>query len=179
MDKLVWVDIETTGLRPDKDAILEIGIVITDLELENENFHNWVCRPSLDISIKDIDPYVFNMHSTSGLWQSSLAAEIDFHVAVGCAKRFLEEQNALGLPMTGSSIHFDRAFLKAQAPSLDKLFHYRNIDVSTMKNLVEIYHPDIFESRPQGEKKHRAVDDCFDSIAELKHYVNALGWELV
>lgn len=186
-EKLVWVDIETTGLDPDKDLILELGIVVTDSNLDVVNQQSWIFVPYMDKSILDITPAVVEMHTKNGLWlewsananasgRDHLDANDD---VISDVRLFLEEAGALGLPMAGSTVHFDRKFLQAHFPEIHRLFHYRNIDVSTIKNLARIYRPKLYESAPlPREKTHRPLADLRDSIAELRHYLEGMKWML-
>lgn len=171
---LPWIDIETTGLDAEEDAILEIGVVITNEKLEKIAFKDWVIKPSRPQAITEISPYVMEMHQKSGLWLESLSSErelegIELEVA-GFILKHCERA-----PACGSSVHFDRRFLKAQAPEIDQAFHYRNIDVSTLKNLCAIYCPEANETAPEPRGHHRAMDDLYDSIELLRHYLKALG----
>lgn len=177
-ENLAWIDIETTGLRPKKDAILEIGLVVTTKRLDVVSSKNWVIRPSTLVPVVQIDPYVFKMHNSSELWEQSINSELCLIRATDEATGFLQEYCALGSPACGSSVHFDRGFLKAQAPRLDQAFHYRNIDVSTIRNLMEIHKPEVFESRPKDENRHRAIPDLINSIDTLRHYLQAMDIRL-
>jgi oligoribonuclease len=172
-ENLAWLDLETTGLRPDEDAILEIGVVITDRELNTVNQLALVTQPSRNVPITEIDPYVAEMHSKSGLWLECLGAKgaFTFEHACSLARDFIFENKAAGSPMCGSTISFDRGFLKAQSPLLNGAFHYRNIDVSTLKNVMRLHFPAAPQWSPMTGPKHRALDDLHNSICEYGHYL--------
>lgn len=170
---IVVVDIETTGLEPNDNLILELGMIITDDNFNLLTSFNKICHYSKeDLSdINPIDPIVQEMHEASGLWTLVRGQQsIELEDVEEAAVRFLNEFNATGNPMCGSSVHFDRAFIKLCMPKLNNLFHYRNIDVSTVKNLCEKWNPEVFEKRPEGRKVHRVIFDCIDTIAELRYY---------
>lgn len=171
--KFVVVDIETTGLDPDNHQILEIGVVLCNADLAILNTYNLVF-PYVPLE-NELDPVVLEMHTKNGLLPlcernttlESMEGNPDWDYSL---TQFLEMCNATGLPMCGSSVHFDRAFLKKYTPKFEGLFHYRNIDVSTIKNLAELWNEGAFKGRPEGDKQHRALPDCYDTIEELKYY---------
>jgi oligoribonuclease len=157
-ENLCWLDLETTGLDPLCDAILELGITITTKQLEPVASKSWVFRPSRNIRLKEIDPFVWKMHQDNNLWNESLTAPIGFDLSVDQAGVFISEHKAKGSPLCGSTISFDRNFLKVQAPELLQVLHYRNIDVSTLKNMMAIHFPSAppFE-KPKGN--HRVLGE--------------------
>jgi len=173
-ENLAWLDLETTGLRPNEDAILEIGIVITNKELDTVGEHAWVVRPSKSVPITEIDPYVFRMHDKNGLWAECFALDCggDFGQALNEARDFVREHGAAGSPLCGSTINFDRGFLQAQAPELLRVFHYRNIDVSTLRTMFAMHFHSIERWSPAEDAKHRALDDLHNTIAEYRHYLD-------
>lgn len=177
--RLAWIDLETTGLRPGKDAILEIGVIITDGTLRELASECWVIQPSLPVPIHEIDPKAMEMHHSNGLWVESLSSKISLGNTVLFKVIDFLNKHSYGtekMICCGSTVGFDRAFLKAQAPKLDDAFHYRSIDVSSVKLLVQMFMPLEAGQRPREEKKHRTLSDLRDSIAELKFYVACLGW---
>jgi oligoribonuclease len=174
---LTWIDIETTGLDPNRDGIMEIGVVITsdDARLHVRNESSWVVRPSRDVPIGNIHPEVARMHSESGLWAESLSSRLSLtFIEPEIAQFIIDHTEDAPSPACGSTVWFDRSFLRVQAPSIDKAFSHRNLDVSSIKELVRRIAPDVYERLPQGEKKHRVLDDIYFSIAELRYYIEAL-----
>jgi oligoribonuclease len=174
---LAWVDIETTGLDPLNDLILEVGVLITDENLAEIAATSLVVGyPGFDARSMAID-YVKEMHDKSGLWEDVAASETPLGPVSKALAYWLDYARGAGLPMAGSSIHFDRQFLAHRMPEFEALFHYRNIDVSTVKELCRLWRPDLFAGRPFAgreapAKPHRVLDDLRDSVAELSYYRN-------
>jgi oligoribonuclease len=167
---LCWLDLETTGLDSRSCAILEIGIVITDMDLDVIAERSWVIIPSKDVRISNINSNVWKMHTDNGIWVESLESSLPLNSAVYSASEFIERHGAKGSPLCGNTISFDRAFLKAQAPELLQSLHYRNVDVSTLKNVFALHFPQVHSfEKPKGN--HRAIEDLHNSIAEYKHYL--------
>lgn len=172
-ENLAWLDIETTGLvDPEiEHAILEVGITITTKDLEPVASKSFAVIPSRNVPITSIDPYVFNMHTASGLWAECFSAEA---MSLGSAsyrlRQFMMDNGAVGSPMCGNTINFDRAFTVSQISNLNQLFHYRNIDVSTLKNVMKMHFPDVapFE---KPSTPHRVLGDLELTIAEYRYYL--------
>lgn len=169
-ENLCWLDLETTGLNAYECAILELGIVITNKSLDVIAERSWVFRPSRNIRLTEIDPFVWKMHQDNNLWNESIAAKASLDLAVNMAAKFIETYRAKGSPLCGNTISFDREFLKVQVPELLQVLHYRNIDVSTLKNVFAVHFPNvpIFPKRPSN---HRVIGDLKESIAEYRHYL--------
>ena len=169
---LAWIDIETTGLNPRSHYMLEVALVITDNELEVVRCKDFVL-PATSLSLDAMDDYVRGMHSKSGLldlcldkWTHPTSAEL----ALGKIMDQYFPQDAKP-PMCGSTVSFDRGFIDKYMPLLGKRFHYRNIDVSTIKELSAVWAPDVYAGRPSEEPKaHRALTDVLHSIEELRYY---------
>lgn len=176
MDEInrIWVDVETSGLDPEKDYLLEVGIVLTDRWGGSIAEDSWLLDTVLP---KEVDPFVVEMHNKSGLWNdlTDSTATLTQIEATDRILDFLTIHNIRysSLPMCGSSVHFDRSFLKKFLPEVEKHFHYRNIDISTLKLLCEDLNPELYaklDSETQPAKKHRAISDCYDTINEYKFY---------
>ena len=169
-DNLIWIDLEMTGLDTDNDSILEIATIVTDKELnvlaEGPVF---AIRHEVD-RLESMDSWNRNQHSKSGLWQQVLDSTTDHAQAEQATLEFLKTWTPAGKsPMCGNSICQDRRFLHRQMPRLEKYFHYRNLDVSTLKELARRWAPHVL-SGVSKEAAHTALSDVRDSIAELRHY---------
>ncbi len=168
---LIWIDCEMTGLNPEKDCLVEIAVVITDIQLN-------VVDPGLDLVIKPredslagMGEYVRNMHTTSGLINEfSKGLEIKDAEArvLEYIKKFVPTANVA--PLAGNTIGTDRMFIARYMPELDAHLHYRNIDVSTIKELAKRWFPRAYFQAPKKEGGHRALADILESIEELRHY---------
>lgn len=176
---IVWVDLETTGLDPAKETPLELGYIFTDDYLNEIKRGSTVihCDESVRGNCHDI---VQKMHDKSGLWQECFASDntaewVDAGFAKGLAK--LKEENGESSPLAGSSVHFDRKFMEKYFPKSLSLLHYRNIDVSSWKEVIKRTHPELEFNKDASPniKPHRALQDLDNSIAELKHYLSFFG----
>lgn len=168
----VWIDLETTGLNPDTDCILEIGVMITDRDLDEIARAQWFVDDgdALD-RIANADDVVRKMHEKSGLWRELATAPARNRsrvVAESECAAFIREHCPDPLPLAGSTIGFDRSFLRVHAPRVLDVVHYRSLDVSSLKLLANAWgYPPAVKTR---EAVHRAIPDLEDSIAELRHY---------
>ncbi len=170
---LVWMDLEMTGLEPDQDVILEIATLITDADL-----HVLAKGPELvihhpDHVLKSMNPWCIEHHGASGLTARVKASQILQAKAEAETLDFLQAYfSSQGItdapPLCGNSIHQDRRFLRRYMPQLEGFFHYRNLDVSTIKELVRRWYPSV--EIPAKKESHRALDDINESIAELAYY---------
>lgn len=173
--RLIWIDLEMTGLDTLTDSILEIATVVTDAEL-----HILAEGPELAIRhplerLQAMDDWNRNQHSSSGLWQRVLDSTVSLQEAENRTLRFLEQWVQPNTsPICGNSICQDRRFLHRQMPLLEDFFHYRNLDVSTIKELARRWAPEILEGFGK-ESAHTAMSDVHDSIAELRHYRAFMG----
>ncbi|WP_104166623.1 oligoribonuclease [Cryobacterium sp. N22] len=170
-DRLVWIDCEMTGLDINNDELVEIAVVVTDFDLN-------ILDPGLDIVIKpdasalaNMGDFVRNMHTSSGLIEEIpngvSVAEAEYQVLEYVLRFVPEDQRA---PLAGNSIGTDRAFLARYMPRLDKQLHYRNVDVSSIKELAHRWFPRAYFNAPAKDGGHRALADILESIRELAYY---------
>ena len=169
-DRLVWIDLEMTGLDTGADSILEIATVVTDSQL------NVLAEgPELAIAhplpvLEAMDEWNRNQHGRSGLWQRVLDSDVTLAQAEARTVAFLAQWvPAKASPMCGNSICQDRRFLHRRMPALECHFHYRNLDVSTIKELARRWAPQVMSGFSKVAA-HTALSDVRDSIAELRYY---------
>ena len=176
IDRLVWIDLEMTGLDPERDVVLEIAALVTDSELEpvGEGVDIVVAQPAS--ALEGMADIVRDMHARSGLTDAVLAATTslaDAEAAVlDMVKRHVPEPRAV--PLCGNSIATDRTFLVRHMPALDAWLHYRMVDVSSIKELAKRWYPDAYHHAPQKAGGHRALADIEESVAELRYYRSAI-----
>ncbi|MBJ7398354.1 MAG: oligoribonuclease [Actinobacteria bacterium] len=169
---LVWMDLEMTGLDPATEVIVEIATLITDDEL------NIIAEgPDLVISqpealLAAMDPFVVEMHTTSGLLTAIRASTVTLEQAGLQTLEFIKQHipEPRTIPLCGNSIGTDRRFLAKYFPDIENHLHYRSVDVSTIKELVKRWYPGLEIARPTKSGAHRALDDVRESIRELKFY---------
>lgn len=174
-DHLIWVDLEMTGLNPDADSILEIATLVTDKELN-------VLAKGPEFAIRHdaarleaMDDWNRNQHRKSGLWQRVLDSNVTLGIAESVTVEFLTNWVPSGKsPMCGNSICQDRRFLYRLMPRLERFFHYRNLDVSTIKELARRWAPEVARGMVK-ESTHTALSDIHDSITELRYYRQFMG----
>ena len=174
-NRLIWIDLEMTGLDPDSDTILEIATLITDADLNElaEGPVFAIAQP--EQALRSIDEWNTEHHTASGLWTRVLASEVQMAEAERRTLDFLREWTEPGTsPMCGNSICQDRRFLYRLMPELQAWFHYRNLDVSTLKELAMRWAPELLEGFSK-QNRHEALADIRDSVAELRHYRPHLG----
>jgi oligoribonuclease len=170
-ENLVWIDCEMTGLDVEKDCLVEIAVLITDSELNilDEGL-SVVIKPRED-SLSGMGEFVTNMHKESGLLDllpQGLAVEAAEAQVLEYVKKFAPE--ARTAPLAGNSIGTDRMFINRYMPALDAHLHYRNVDVSSIKELVRRWYPKVYFQLPKKSGGHRALADIRESIAELVYY---------
>ncbi|MFN3234904.1 MAG: oligoribonuclease [Gammaproteobacteria bacterium] len=167
-DRLVWIDLEMTGLDADHDRIIEIATIVTDNDLNIIAEGPVMAIHQSDERLAGMDEWNTSHHTSSGLVDRVKASEIDEAQAEAETLAFLSQHLEAGVsPMCGNSISQDRRFLYRWMPKLQMFFHYRHLDVSTLKELVNRWFPDCqFEK----DSKHLALDDIKDSIEELRYY---------
>nr|WP_309592630.1 oligoribonuclease [Moraxella osloensis] len=167
---LIWIDLEMTGLDTLNDTIIEIATIVTDSELNILAEGPVFAIHTPDIVLNSMDDWNTRQHGQSGLIDRIRRSNVTMAQAETETIAFLSKYVESGRsPMCGNSICQDRRFLARQMPTLERFFHYRNLDVSTVKELAYRWRPDILSS---FEKKgsHLALDDIRDSIRELRHY---------
>jgi oligoribonuclease len=168
---IVWVDCEMTGLEVGVDEICEIAVIVTDEDLKpvHEGFQV-VVKPSRK-AMKNMGEFVTNMHTVSGL-----ITEIPKGISIKKAekqvldyvKQWVTDKGTA--PLAGNSIGTDRMFLNRQTPEFDSFLHYRNIDVSSFKEMARRWYPKIYFQLPKKDVSHRALSDIQESIMELRYY---------
>jgi oligoribonuclease len=175
-DRLVWIDLEMTGLDPSHDEIVEIAAIVTDAELNelDGGISLVVCPPELSI-LEGMEDVVVRMHTESGLLEDIPAgialADAGSQVLAYVKGHVGEPRRA---PLAGSSVYVDRGFLARYLPELDEYMHYRLIDVSTIKELARRWYPRSYFNAPAKTGGHRALADIRESIAELRYYRDTL-----
>ena len=178
---LIWIDLEMTGLDPDADSVLEIATLVTDSQLNvlaegpELAIHHPLAR------LEAMDEWNRGTHSRSGLWQRVLDSTVTMAQAEAMTVAFLADWVPAGKsPICGNSICQDRRFLVRHMPRLERYFHYRNLDVSTLKELSRRWSPQVLAGVVKAGN-HTALSDIRESVAELAHYrrhMGALGGEV-
>ena len=169
-NNLVWIDLEMTGLEPDVDVILEMATIVTDSNLNVLAEGPTFAIKTADTVLDNMSAWCVEQHGKSGLTQRCRDSDTDLAAAVDQTIAFLSQYVPKGKsPMCGNSIGQDRRFLAEYAPTLEAFFHYRNLDVSTVKELARRWHPDVLK-KVQKAGSHLALDDIRESIAELVTY---------
>jgi oligoribonuclease len=168
--RLIWIDMEMTGLKPDTDRIIEVALVVTDAELVTvAEAPVWVVHQPDEV-IAGMDAWNTSTHGKSGLIDRVRASTHDAARVEAEALDFLRQHvPPKASPMCGNSICQDRRFLARWMPALEDFFHYRNLDVSTLKELCRRWKPELMKGIPK-EGKHEALADVQESIMELKYY---------
>jgi oligoribonuclease len=173
MDKnlyLIWIDLEMTGLNPEIDRIIEIATIVTDYQLEVVAEGPVLAIAQSAELLDNMDEWNTTHHNSSGLVQRVKDSTVSEAEAEKQTLRFLEKYLNKGVsPICGNSVHQDRRFLVKYMPKLEEFFHYRNLDVSTLKQLVTYWKPELLEGYSK-DSKHLALDDIRDSIDELRYY---------
>ena len=173
---LAWMDLEMTGLEPDRHVIVEIATLLTDDDLELIAEGPDLIVHATSEQLAEMDDFVTNMHTRSGLLDQITASTISLEEAGAQTLAFLQEHipEARTVPLCGNSIGTDRRFLAAHLPEVEEFLHYRSIDVSTLKELARRWNPDALKTAPKKAGGHRALDDIRESLEELRHYRQAL-----
>ncbi len=169
---LVWIDLEMTGLDPERDVIVEIATLITNDELEIIAEGPDLVIHHSDEALSIMNDYVRNMHETSGLLTEIEQSSVSMEQAGMETLQFIQShvQEAGSVPLCGNSIGTDRRFLIKTFPEIDNFLHYRCIDVSTIKELARRWDPDVLTNAPKKNGGHRALNDIQESVIELRYY---------
>jgi oligoribonuclease len=169
---LAWIDLEMTGLDDERHVILEIAALITDDDLNLvADGPDLVVHQSAE-ALDAMDKVVTKMHRDSGLRTAVEASTVTLDQAGHAVLEFVRQHvpEPRTVPLCGNSIATDRRFLARHLPELDAYFHYRSVDVSTVKELCRRWYPEAFQGAPGKASHHRALDDIRESVAELAYY---------
>ncbi len=167
---LIWIDLEMTGLDPDRDVIIEMATIVTDSDLNTLAEGPVIAIHQPEEILAGMDEWNTRQHGQSGLTQRVRESTVSMAEAEAQTMAFLEQWvPKRSSPICGNSICQDRRFLYRHMPRLEGYFHYRNLDVSTLKELAARWAPQVRESFKKGNT-HLALDDIRESIAELRHY---------
>ena len=173
-NNLIWIDLEMTGLDPQQDQIIEIATVVTDAELAIIAQGPVIAIHQPDAILDAMDEWNTRHHRDSGLTARVRQSDVGTAAAERETLEFLRQHVAAGKsPMCGNSICQDRRFLARLMPELEAFFHYRNLDVSTLKELARLWKPEIMSGFVK-KGAHLALDDILESIDELKYYRETL-----
>lgn len=169
-DNLIWIDLEMTGLNPEKERIIEMATIVTDSQLNILAEGPVFAIHQADELLQNMDNWNTKQHNSSGLVARVKESNITETEAEAATLAFLKKYVPAGKsPMCGNSVYQDRRFLTKYMPQLEQYFHYRLLDVSTLKELALRWAPKVY-SGLQKESKHLALDDIRESIDELKYY---------
>lgn len=170
LNRLVWLDLEMTGLNVEKDVIIEIATVVTDAQLNIVAEGPAMAIYYPDPFLAEMDEWNVKHHTKSGLITAVETSTITPEMAEQLTLDFLRQHVEPGVsPICGNSVWQDRRFISKYMPTLEKFFHYRHIDVSSIKELARRWKPEIVVKK-EDSSAHRALSDVLESIAELRHY---------
>lgn len=168
---IVWMDLEMTGLDVDKDTILEISCIVSDKDLNVIDDAYCISIHQPKEVLDNMIPWSTKQHMQSGLVEKCKNSSISTKSAEIMAIDYLKKHVPKGkCPLAGNSVYMDRLFLRKEMPILEEYMHYRNIDVSTVKELCRRWNPSVFMNAPKKKFAHRSLEDILESIEELKYY---------
>lgn len=173
---LAWMDLEMTGLEPRRHVIVEIATLLTDDDLNVIAEGPDLVIHATPAQLSEMGDFVTEMHTKSGLLRAIVASKVTVREAELATLNFMKAHigEPRSVPLCGNSIGTDRRFMEEYMPELESFFHYRNVDVSTIKELARRWHPDVLAATPEKATTHRALDDIRESISELVHYRTTL-----
>ena len=177
---LAWIDLEMTGLDPDRHVIVEIASLVTDDDLTIVAEGPDLVVHATAHQLGEMDDFVTTMHTRSGLLPALSASTISTQEAESATLAFLAQHidEAGTVPLAGNSIGTDRRFLATFMPRIEDFLHYRSVDVSTVKELARRWAPEVASGAPAKQGSHRALDDIKESVAELAYYRDHLFIDL-
>ncbi len=173
---LIWVDLEMTGLDPETEVIVEIAVIVTDGQLDvAQEGPDLVIHADEDV-LGRMHSRVKQMHGQSGLTEAIRHSALTTQQAEEEVLAFVKTHVSMAgsAPLAGNSVHADRAFMRRYMPTLEAYCHYRNVDVSTLKELARRWYPGVVDAAPVKAGDHRALADIKESIDELRYYRDAL-----
>lgn len=174
-DRLVWIDLEMTGLELDRHVIVEVAALITDADLNIIGEGVDLVVHATPEQLAEMDDFVTTMHTSSGLLEEIKASTVSLREAEDAVLALIAQHcdPEHPAPLAGNSIATDRSFIRAQMPRLDKALHYRMVDVSSLKELSRRWAPRVYFNQPDKGMAHRALTDIVESIRELDYYRRA------
>ncbi|EFK54640.1 oligoribonuclease [Corynebacterium genitalium ATCC 33030] len=174
-DRIVWIDLEMTGLDPQRHVIVEVAALVTDAELNILDGGIDLVVHATDAELAEMDDFVTEMHGSSGLTEQIKASTVALREAEEAVLELVDKHcGEHRPPLAGNSIATDRTFIRAHMPELDERLHYRMIDVSTIKELTRRWYPKAYYNQPGKGMAHRALADIVESIRELDYYRRAV-----
>lgn len=174
-DRLVWIDLEMTGLELDRHVIVEVAALITDADLNIIGEGVDLVVHATPEQLAEMDDFVTTMHTSSGLLEEIKASTVSLQEAEDAVLALIAQHcdPEHPAPLAGNSVATDRSFIRAQMPRLDKALHYRMVDVSSLKELSRRWAPRVYFNQPDKGMAHRALADIVESIRELDYYRRA------
>lgn len=171
-DRIVWVDLEMTGLDTSRHVIVEVAALVTDAQLEILDDGLDLVVHATEDELAEMDDFVLNMHTENGLLDEIRSSSVSIKEAEDAVLTLIEKHCDPDhpAPLAGNSIATDRSFIREQMPRLDAALHYRMIDVSTIKELSRRWFPRAYYNQPEKGLAHRALADIVESIQELDYY---------